>query len=101
MKTRASSTIVLALVIALILWASAFAAIRVGLRGFGPGQLALLRFSIASAALLIYSLATRQPLPSGRDFPVMILLGFLGFFVYHVGLNAGETAVPAGAASFI
>ncbi|MFI5368515.1 MAG: DMT family transporter [Spirochaetia bacterium] len=101
MKTRASSTIVLALVIALILWASAFAAIRVGLRGFGPGQLALLRFSIASVALLIYSLATRQPLPSGRDLPVMILLGFLGFFVYHVGLNAGETAVPAGAASFI
>lgn len=101
MKTRASSTIVLALIVALILWASAFAAIRVGLRGFGPGQLALLRFSIASVALLIYSLATRQPLPSARDLPVMILLGFLGFFVYHVGLNAGETAVPAGAASFI
>jgi drug/metabolite transporter (DMT)-like permease len=101
MKTRASSTIVLALTIALVLWASAFAAIRVGLRGFGPGQLALLRFSIASVALLIYSLVTRQPLPSARDLPVMILLGFLGFFVYHVGLNAGETAVPAGAASFI
>jgi drug/metabolite transporter (DMT)-like permease len=101
MKTRASSTIVLALIVALILWASAFAAIRVGLRGFGPGQLALLRFSIASVALLIYSLATGQPLPSARDLPVMILLGFLGFFVYHVGLNAGETAVPAGAASFI
>ncbi len=101
MKPRASSNVVLALMIALILWASAFAAIRVGLRGFGPGQLALLRFSIASVALLIYSLVTRQPLPPARDLPVMILLGFLGFFVYHVGLNAGEMAVPAGAASFI
>jgi drug/metabolite transporter (DMT)-like permease len=101
MKTRASSNGVLALTIALLLWASAFAAIRVGLRGFGPGQLALLRFTIASVVLLIYAVITRQPLPSVRHIPVMILLGFLGFFVYHVGLNAGEVAVPAGAASFI
>src|SRR5208282_3806656 len=101
MKSRASSTIVPALVIALVLWASAFAAIRVGLKGFGPGQLALLRFSIASIALLIYSLVTRQPLPRARDLPMMFLLGFLGFFVYHVSLNAGEVVVPAGSASFI
>ena len=32
---------------------------------------------------------------------MMLLLGFLGFFVYHVGLNAGEVVVPAGPASFI
>ena len=101
MKSRGSSRVVIALTVALLLWASAFAAIRVGLRGFGPGQLALLRFSIASIALLIYSLVTRQPLPRARDLPMMLLLGFLGFFVYHVGLNAGEVVVPAGAASFI
>jgi drug/metabolite transporter (DMT)-like permease len=101
MQSRGSSRVIVALSIALVLWASAFAAIRVGLRGFGPGQLALLRFLIASVALLVYSLITRQPLPRIRDLPMMLLLGFLGFFVYHVGLNAGEVVVPAGPASFI
>ncbi|HVP18496.1 MAG TPA: DMT family transporter, partial [Spirochaetia bacterium] len=72
-----------------------------GLRGFGPGHLALLRFLIASASLLVYALITRLPLPAVRDLPMLFLLGFLGFTVYHVGLNAGEVVVPAGAASFI
>jgi drug/metabolite transporter (DMT)-like permease len=101
MESKVSTRVVVAIVVSLILWSSAFAAIRVGLKGFGPGQLALLRFSIASIALLIYSLFTRQPLPRARDLPMMLLLGFLGFFVYHVGLNAGEVVVPAGSASFI
>jgi drug/metabolite transporter (DMT)-like permease len=93
--------VVIAIVVSLILWSSAFAAIRVGLKSFGPGELALFRFSIASVALFVYSLITRQPLPRIRDLPMMLLLGFLGFFIYHVGLNAGEVVVPAGSASFI
>jgi drug/metabolite transporter (DMT)-like permease len=101
MKSRDSTKVVVALCITLLVWASAFAAIRMGLRGFGPGELALLRFGIASLLLLAYSLITRQPLPSVKDVVMMIVLGFLGFFVYHVGLNAGERVVPAGAASFI
>ncbi len=90
-----------ALVIALLLWASAFAAIRVGLKGYGPGQLALLRFLVASIVLLAYALFARLPLPSAQDLPMLLVLGFLGFFAYHVGLNAGERVVPAGPASFI
>ncbi|MGA2478044.1 MAG: DMT family transporter [Spirochaetia bacterium] len=101
MKFKAPSKVIIALTISLVLWASAFAAIRVGLRGYGPGQLALLRFTVASIVLLVYSLVTRQPLPKLRDLPMLLVLGFLGFFVYHVGLNAGEVVVPAGAASFI
>jgi drug/metabolite transporter (DMT)-like permease len=102
MQARArKADLVIALSICLILWASAFAGIRLGLRGFGPGQLALLRFMIASLSLLIYALIVRLPLPSPRDLPMLFLMGFLGFTVYHVGLNAGEVVVPAGAASFI
>ncbi len=41
------------------------------------------------------------PCPRPATFPCCSSLGFLGFTVYHVGLNAGEVAVPAGAASFI
>jgi drug/metabolite transporter (DMT)-like permease len=101
MRRSGRADLIIALTISLVLWASAFAGIRLGLRGFGPGQLALLRFSIASLSLLIYALVTRLPMPSPRDLPMLFLMGFLGFTVYHVGLNAGEVAVPAGAASFI
>lgn len=101
MKSRDSSRVGAALCVTLLVWASAFAAIRIGLRGYGPGQLALLRFGIASIFLLVFALIRRQPLPSLRDMPMMLVLGFLGFGVYHVGLNAGERVVQAGAASFI
>ena len=63
----------------LLLWASAFAGIRAGMRltpaggigpdGYGPGELALLRFGTASLALALYGLATRMRLPARSDLP--------------------------------
>jgi len=95
----------------LLLWSSAFAGIRAGLRitvhgtpgpdGYGPGELALLRFGTASLALAGYALATRMKLPERRDLPVIFLAGFLGICVYHVALNFGEVTVQAGAASLL
>ena len=85
----------------IFLWASAFAGIRVGLRSYSPEGLALLRYLIAGAALAGYALATRMPMPERRDLPALAFLGFLGFSVYNVALNAGETRVGAGVASFL
>ncbi|HZJ03692.1 MAG TPA: DMT family transporter [Thermoleophilia bacterium] len=82
-------------------WASAFAAIRAGLRGFGPGELALLRFLTASAALGVNALLNGLPLPERRDLPGIFTLGFLGITVYHLCLNFGEVTVSAGAASLL
>ena len=95
----------------LLLWASAFAGIRAGMRitpagyigtdGYGPGELALLRFGTASAALALYGLATRMRLPARADLPGIGLAGLLGISVYHVALNFGEVTVQAGAASLL
>lgn len=95
----------------LLLWASAFAGIRAGLRltpagvpgldGYGPGELALLRFGTASTVLALYALATRMRLPARADLPRIGLAGFLGISVYHVALNFGEVTVQAGAASLL
>jgi len=91
-----------AIVIALLLWASAFAGIRAGLEGgYGPGEVALLRFATASVALLLYALATKMRLPDRRDLPVIILAGFLGISVYHTALNFGERTVTSGAAALL
>jgi len=90
-----------AIVVALLLWASAFAGIRAGLESYGPGELALLRFGTASVTLLGYAIATRMPLPDRRDLPMIALAGFFGITVYHITLNFGEQTVTAGAAALL
>jgi drug/metabolite transporter (DMT)-like permease len=90
-----------ALVVVLFIWASAFAGIRAGLEGYSPGHLALLRFLLGSGLLAGYAVAVRMQLPLLKDVPAVLLAGFLGFAVYHVGLSYGEVTVEAGAASLI
>ncbi|MBK7292707.1 MAG: DMT family transporter [Holophagaceae bacterium] len=95
----------------LLLWASAFAGIRAGMRlspsgavgpdGYGPGELALLRFGTASTLLALYAAAKRMRLPERSELPLIGLTGFLGISVYHVALNFGEMTVQAGAASLL
>ncbi|MHB1340643.1 MAG: DMT family transporter [Coriobacteriia bacterium] len=90
-----------AVVVALLLWASAFAGIKAGLEGFGPGQLALLRFGTASLVLAVYAFLTRMRLPARADIGRLFVAGLFGITIYHVCLNFGETTVSAGAASLI
>lgn len=90
-----------AIAVTLLLWSSAFAGIKAGLAGYGPGELALLRFGTASLVLGAYAVITRMRLPEGRDIPRIALAGLLGITVYHVALNFGEQSVSAGAASLI
>ena len=87
--------------VTLLFWASAFAAIRVGLTAYEPGHLALLRFLIASAVLGVYAVVTRMRLPEVRDLPAVLLMGLVGITLYHVPLNYGEVTVTAGAASLL
>ena len=87
--------------ITVVAWASAFAGIRVGLEGYSPAHLALLRYLVASVVLLIYAVATRMPLPRGRDVPGLAALGLVGITVYNVALGYGEISVPAATASFM
>jgi drug/metabolite transporter (DMT)-like permease len=90
-----------ALVATIIFWASAFAGIRAGLEAYGPGQVALSRFLVASAVLAAYAAITRMRLPERQDLPAVFLAGFLAFTVYHVALNYGEVTVSAGSASIL
>src|SRR5436190_20280507 len=81
-----------------LLWASAFPAITVAVRGLGPAGLAVARLAVASAALAVAApvLGVRRPRP--RDLPLSGLAGMTG---YQLLLNAGERVVPAGTASLL
>ena len=99
-KRMDTRTVVMLLVV-LIFWGSAFAAIRVGLEAYAPGELALFRFLVASAVLVVYAMCVRLPLPQLRDVPAIWLLGSLGIAVYNVALAYGQLRVSAGAASLL
>ncbi|KAB2887698.1 MAG: EamA family transporter, partial [Burkholderiaceae bacterium] len=90
-----------AIALTVILWSSAFPAIRAALDGFGPAELAAGRYLVASAAFAAYALATRMPLPARSDWPRIALVGALGIAAYNLLLNAGEVTVAAGTAALI
>ena len=91
----------ISLVVTVVLWASAFAGIRAALVSYGPGEVALFRLLVASVTLAGYALLTRMRLPDVKDLPIILLSGFFGFTVYHVGLSFGERTVEAGSASLL
>ena len=101
----------MAIAVTLLLWASAFAGIRAGMRltpaglpgpdGYGPGEVALLRFGTASLALALYAVLTRMRLPDRQDLGRIAIAGLTGITIYHVALNFGEMTVQAGAASLL
>lgn len=107
-KTAPSTWVALA--IALLLWASAFPGIRAGMApvggvpgpdGYGPAQLALLRFGTASIVLMLYALVTRMRPPRREDLGRVVLAGLLGITIYHISLNFGERTVQSGAAAVL
>ena len=62
----------------LLLWASAFAGIRAGLRAYSPGQLAVFRFVVASITLGVYAGLAHFRRPEWRDVPGLTMSGIIG-----------------------
>ncbi len=98
---RPKTLVIFAMVAAILFWASAFPAIRVALTSYTPTEVAFLRYVVASVILIFYASIKRMPLPRSRDIPAIAFLGFIGFTIYNIALNAGEMTVTAGIASFI
>jgi drug/metabolite transporter (DMT)-like permease len=93
--------VLLAIATTVLIWASAFAGIRAGLRAYSPGELAALRFATASVLFGVHAAIRGVRVPARRDWPHVILTGVLGFAVYSLLINAAEVRVPAGIASFV
>lgn len=90
--------------ITVLLWASSFAGIRVSLiGGYSPSHLVLLRFLIASAVFIIYAMVSGDAfkLPKKKDIVRIVILGWIGISVYHVGLTFGVQTIAAGTAGMI
>jgi drug/metabolite transporter (DMT)-like permease len=87
--------------VTLLLWASAFVAIRHLGSSFSPGSLSLGRLVVGSVALGVMVALRGWRTPRRRDWPGLVTIGVLWFGVYNIALNAGEHRVDAGTAAML
>jgi drug/metabolite transporter (DMT)-like permease len=96
-----------AVVVTVVLWASAFVGIRAVGPSFSPGSLTLGRLAIAAVVLglvvLPQLLGNRKnsPLPTGREWWPILAYGVMWFGGYNVALNAAEHLLDAGTAALL
>ena len=84
-----------------VLWASAFPAIRVAAPQLGVLGLSLVRLFVAAALLIVLAPILKVRWPARNDVVLILACGFFGMAAYQVLLNWGELYVPAGTASLI
>jgi drug/metabolite transporter (DMT)-like permease len=101
MSAHTSAVARLALATTVVLWASAFPAIRVAVPELGPAGLSVARLLVASLALAVVAPFVGLRRPAARDLPLVALCGLAGMTAYQLLLNAGERVVPAGTASLL
>ncbi|SFS25101.1 DMT family transporter [Pseudomonas sp. NFACC42-2] len=100
---NAPSPVKLTLVIASVIlcWAYSPIGVHMGLHSYSPGQLALLRFLIASLFMGGVALVMGIGRPRLRDVPWLLVLGFFGVFLHHTAINYGQQWVTAAASSVL
>ena len=90
-----------AALVSVCLWSSAFVGIRAATRTISPGSLALGRLLIGSVLLGALLLRRRAIRPTRRDLGLLGVAGLLWFGLYNVALNTAERAVDAGTAAMV
>jgi drug/metabolite transporter (DMT)-like permease len=82
-------------------WGSAFVGIRAAGEALSPGALALGRLIVSLAILGTVAAVRREPLPARRDLLWIAVYGVLWLAVYSVALNEAERRVDAGTAAML
>jgi drug/metabolite transporter (DMT)-like permease len=96
-----SGPAIAAALVTVLLWASAFVAIRDAGGEVSAGPLSLGRLLVAAAVLGVIVAVRREALPPRADVPRLVLCGLLWFAAYNVVLNAAEQRVDAGTAAML
>jgi drug/metabolite transporter (DMT)-like permease len=98
---RLDRAAVAAALVTVLLWASAFVAIRDAGAEVSAGPLSLGRLLVAAAALGAIVAIRREALPPRADLPRLVVCGLLWFAAYSVVLNTAEQRVDAGTAAML
>ncbi|MCI0140391.1 DMT family transporter [Arthrobacter bambusae] len=90
-----------AVVVTVVLWASAFVGIRAVGPSFSPGSLTLGRLVVAAVALGIVALPRLKRWPKGREWLPILAYGVMWFAGYNLALNAAEHMLDAGTSAML
>ncbi|SKB68930.1 Permease of the drug/metabolite transporter (DMT) superfamily [Arthrobacter sp. 49Tsu3.1M3] len=90
-----------AVVVTVVLWASAFVGIRAVGPSFSPGPLTLGRLAVAAVVLGLLVVPKLRGLPRGREWWPILAYGVMWFGGYNVALNAAEHMLDAGTAALL
>ncbi len=91
----------IAALITVVLWASAFVAIRAAADDYSPGALAFGRLAIGAIGLGVIAMRYRRPLPRGTAMGLIVAYGVAWFAGYTVVLNQAEHYLDAGTAAML
>jgi len=100
-ETRTDVPALAAGLVTVVLWGSAFVAIRDAGQTLSPGSLALGRLLVSLVVLGVAASIWREPLPRRRDLLQIGAFGVLFLGVYSVSLNAAERRVDAGTSAML
>jgi len=94
---------IIMMLIMVVVWAFAFPLIKIGLEELSFINLTIMRFFIVCCILPFILLFKKKRFSKlhRKDIGPIILLGFFGVIVYHLGLNYGEQFISPAAASLI
>ncbi|WP_179390428.1 DMT family transporter [Psychromicrobium silvestre] len=94
-----------AVVVTLVLWASAFVGIRVIGASYSPGPLSLGRLLVGFLALSFIAVPTLRKMPQGwlnwRSGLAIVSYSFMWFAGYNVALNTAEQHLDAGTSALL
>jgi len=92
---------VLAALVTVVLWASAFVGIRAAGEDLSPGALSLGRLAVGSVLLGALALSRGGRWPGRAELPLLLTCGVLWFGLYNPVLNEAEQRVDAGTAAML
>ena len=101
LPTRLPPGVIVAIVVTLLAWASAFVVIRGTGEYFSGGALALGRLAVGSLVLGLVLINGSWVRPSPRQWISVIVFGVAWFGVYNVALNIAEQTLDAGTTAML
>ena len=98
---KQGALVLIAALVTVVLWASAFIGIRGAGPHYDPGALALLRMAVGTAVLTIIAIRHGIRIPARRHWLLIAVWGIGWFCVYNLALNSAELTLDAGTAAMV
>jgi drug/metabolite transporter (DMT)-like permease len=98
---RLSTGVLVAIVVTVLAWASAFLVIRGVAPHFSGGALALGRLLVGAVLLSVLVIGRRWVRPTRGEWALLLVFGIAWFGAYNVALNTAEQTLDAGTSAMI